>query len=722
MNVRLLRGLLGLAFLLQFALAVSAWGQMAPASGSKPPVAEVLPVTDDYFGNKVVDPYRWMEVSPPAGKFLDFLKAQSEYTRSVLAPLAGPREKLLNRIKELDNAVASVGSPTRAGKNIFFLQTNPGARNGSLMVRGADGAVRTLLDPEKFSTKDAHAAIDYFVPNFDGSMVAAGVSQGGSEQSTIHVIETASGRMLADAITRGQVASPSWREDGKSFYYARLQQLPPNAPATAYFENIKTFLHVVGNDPEKDRAVFGAGVSPNVNLPITAFTWIATAPNCPFALALSTSGTTEPVTLYVARMDQATNEKTPWQKVLSTEDGLAIADFPPSNAVIALDMNHPDLARAKTVIPESDDVLEGVYAAEDALYIVKRAGVGVTLWRQGYDSAEAPQLVQLPYRGSVEALDANTANSGVLFVLGSWTKANAAFAYDPAVREAHDLGIMPKNPADYSRVEAREVMIPSTDGAQVPLSILCLKDIKLDGSHPTLYEGYGAYGSSWDPEFVPRLLAWIERGGVFAAVHPRGGGEYGEKWRLAGYKKTKQHTIDDVIAAGRYLIKEGYSSPEHLSVQGGSAGGVAVGGAITQRPELFAGAVDNVGDTDLLRAQTMQSGPANISEFGDVNIKEEYECMSGISAYQHVKKGTSYPAVIGITGVNDPRVASWQVAKFISALQAANTSGRPILLRADFDAGHGVGSSRIQREEQIADVWTFLLWQSGDAEFQVAGK
>jgi prolyl oligopeptidase len=254
----------------------------------------------------------------------------------------------------------------------------------------------------------------------------------------------------------------------------------------------------------------------------------------------------------------------------------------------------------------------------------------------------------------------------------------------------------------------------------IPLSIVCQKNIKLDGSHPTLYEGYGSYGISIDPAFRANVLAWVERGGVWAIVHARGGGEYGERWHNAGRKATKQHTIDDMIAAAHYLIDKGYSSPEHLAVRGTSAGGISVGGAITQHPELFAAAIDNVGCTNMLRFQNTQGGAANVPEFGDVNDAEGFRALHQVSAYHHVQNGTKYPAVMGITGVNDPRVPSWMIAEMIARLQTSSSSGKPVLLRVDFDAGHGLGSSRVQREEQTADEWTFILWQAGDPEFNSA--
>jgi prolyl oligopeptidase len=277
-----------------------------------------------------------------------------------------------------------------------------------------------------------------------------------------------------------------------------------------------------------------------------------------------------------------------------------------------------------------------------------------------------------------------------------------------------------KHPADFLQVEAREVNARSADGTMVPLSIVCRRDIALDGSRATVFEGYGAYGISLDAQFDPRILAWVERGGVFGIAHVRGGGEYGEDWHNAGRKETKQHTIDDMAAAARYLIANEYTSPAHLAVRGTSAGGIAVGGSVVQHPDLFAVAIGNVGATDLLRFQTTQGGAANIPEFGDVSQPEGFKYLYAVSPYHHVIEGTKYPAVLGITGVNDPRVPSWMVAKMIARLQAATGSDRSVLLRVDFDAGHGFGSSRSQREQQLADEWSFILWQTGDREFQPA--
>jgi prolyl oligopeptidase len=703
----------------------------------KPPQARTEDVVTDYFGTKVADPYRWMEAGAENPAVMDFLKTQNDYTRSLLEQLAASRDKLLARLQALDNAVPAVRSWQRVAGDIFYLETAPGAATPSLMVREADGKPRKLLDPVRFEQNKSHAAIDYFAPAHDGRYVLAGVSLGGSENSTIRVIEVKTGNLLPDAITRTQYAGPSWRADSHSFYYARLQQLLPGAPPQAVYENERTYLHVLGNDPEKDPAVFGPGVSGSANLPKAGFTGVSITPGSPYALAFYSAGTTDPLAIYTSPLDKAVDSKAVWQQIASSQDlispgadsavtvhgstlYLLVDKDAPNRKLVAVDLDHPDIARAKVLIAESDRVLLGVYAAEDGLYVAGKSGVTFDLRRMSYADSSKIDDISVPYSGTISGVDASVLLPGVVFGLESWTQSRQVFAHDPAANRVTNIALAPPDPADFSGVEAREVSARSADGTMVPFSIICQRKVVLDGSHPALYEGYGSYGISLDPRFDPRVLAWVERGGVYGIAHVRGGGEYGENWHNAGRKETKQHTIDDMVAAANYLIENRYSSPARLAVRGTSAGGISVGGAIVQHPELFAAAIDNVGMTDLLRFQTTQGGAANVPEFGDVTQAADFNYLYAVSPYAHVTEGTKYPAVMGVTGVNDPRVPSWIVAKMIARLQAATASDRPVLLRVDFDAGHGLGSSRVQREKQMADEWSFILWQTGDPEFRPA--
>jgi prolyl oligopeptidase len=264
------------------------------------------------------------------------------------------------------------------------------------------------------------------------------------------------------------------------------------------------------------------------------------------------------------------------------------------------------------------------------------------------------------------------------------------------------------------------VQAPSADGTFVPLSLVFRRGLALDGSHPAYLEGYGAYGITIEPYFSTTRIAWLERSGVFAVCHVRGGGWYGEAWHRAGMIATKEHTIQDFIACGRYLVDHKYTSPSHLAGEGTSAGGITIGGAITQAPELFAAALDVVGESDALRGEFTANGPSNIPEFGSVTTPTGFKALYTMDAYQHVRPGVAYPAVMLITGINDPRVAPWELAKFAARLQSSTSSGRPILLRVDYDAGHGfLDASRPQAEQLLTDEYSFLLWQLGDPEFQV---
>jgi prolyl oligopeptidase len=307
---------------------------------------------------------------------------------------------------------------------------------------------------------------------------------------------------------------------------------------------------------------------------------------------------------------------------------------------------------------------------------------------------------------------------GAIFELAAWTRSSIVYKLDGTSEELVDTGIAPPSPVDFSNVESIEVKVKSTDGAMVPLSIVSQKGISKDGSHPLLLDGYGAYGISLDPAFYPFIKAWIDQGGTFATAHVRGGGEYGEDWHQAGKESTKQHTIDDFLACAQFLVDQKYTSPKLLAGEGTSAGGILIGGAITQRPELFRAALVRVGVVNPVRFETSAGGPANIPEFGTVKTDAGFKALYAMDAYLHVRDGIAYPAVLFTTGVNDPRVPPWAPAKMAARMQKATTSGLPILLRVDYDAGHGLGSTRAQLEADYADEWSFLLWQFGLPAFQ----
>jgi len=709
-------------------MAVACAMTIAPVfAATTQPVAPVESVTDTQFGTTIVDPYRWMEQGSADPRFLAYLKAQSDYTESVLAPLSAQRDALKAKLMALSTGVARVSAWQQAGGKLFFEELDPTAAVPVIRVKDTTGDTRTLFDPATFATATTHVAVDYFQPSQDGTYVAVGAAEAGSENDTMHIVETATGKLLPDQITRTQYGSPSWRADGQSFYYSRLQQLAPGASSDQIYVNQRVYLHVLGTSSDNDKPVFGPGVVAGMNVPAAGFNNVTVVPRSDYLLAGHSSGTTDPGEFYVGREGSSD-----WKLILKPSDKLAtsgssplaflgtnmyaVLQDSPNGRIIRYNLANPSAAPV-IITATSDRIIEGVFGSADGVYVEYRDGITFSISKIDINGAMTGK-VNLPYQGSVYGIDASPLEKGMRFGIDSWIHAPALFSYDPASGAVTDTGVAPKDPLDVSHLRVREVMVPSTAGAQVPVSIIYRDDTALDGSHPTLFEGYGSYGDPSDPYFSASSLEWVLRGGVLATAHVRGGGEYGERWHLAGQKATKQHTIDDMIATARYLIAQKYTSPAHLAVRGTSAGGIAVGGSIVQHPELFGAAVDNVGVTNILRFQQTQGGAANIPEFGDVNNATDFKYLYNMDAYVHVKDGTRYPAVMGVTGLNDPRVPTWMVAKMIARLQAATASGKPVLLRVDYDAGHGIGSSRTQQVNERADEWTFLLWQLGDAEFQ----
>jgi prolyl oligopeptidase len=699
-----------------------------------PPVPPPRPIVETVYGTSVADPYRYFEnVKDPA--VARFFKEQNAYTRAVLNRLATPRQQLFERIKALDNAGAVVASVTIDGPYYFYEKLNPGDNSPKLYVRdAAGGPERVLIDPQTLATAGKHYTINYFQPSLDGSRVAYGISEGGSEASVIHVVETATAQVLPDAIDRAYyIGVTSWLPDGKSFYYVRFPKLRPGESETDKETRAVAYLHVLGRDPDRDAAVFGYGVNPKVPFATTDFPIVVYSPVSPYTLGVIAHGVKNEVTIYATHAGLVDSNAASWQPVATTDDDVTGYDFKgstiylqthkaaPTFKVVATSLDSPNVAGAQTVIPAGRAVVEQIGVAEDGLYVLSRDGgfgriTRVSLVADG--SAGASTDISLPYQGAVNTVVTDPRVAGAVFGLTSWTHSQLYYAVDAngSVTDTHlkELANVDMSPYTSSEVSAR-----SADGTMVPLSIIYRKGIALDGSHPAYLQGYGAYGIEINPSFSATRVAWLERGGVFAVCHPRGGGWYGEAWHQAGMIATKPHTWEDFIACGRWLINHKYTSSAHLAGEGTSAGGITIGRAITTQPHLFAAALDVVGASNALRMEFSPNGPPNIPEFGTVTNEAGFKALYAMDAYEHVVPGTPYPAVMLITGFNDPRVSSWELAKFTARLQKATTSGRPILLRVDYDAGHGfLAGSRKQNEQLLTDEYSFLLWQCGDPAFR----
>jgi prolyl oligopeptidase len=668
-----------------------------------------------------------------------WFKSQNDYTRAVLARIPG-RERLLARIGEFDESVSSV-SARRFPGDLYLIEKRVPQENVYKLYRrtGLTGQDALLLDPEKIrltgSTQDkGKNTIWGYAVSDDGRFVAVDVTPGGSElDGELHVIETATGRETGDVISHvgAEAWEPSWLPDNRSFVYGHPQKLPAGAPASEVRQKFRSYLHVLGTDADKDAAVFGYGVVPSIDVDPSLIASVETEPGSRYAVGVLNGSVTPNSAYYIAPVNAIGKSKPDWRKVADFADGvtsiaahgddlyLLTYNNAPRYKILRTDARNPNLASAEVVVPASQAVIEGIHPAQDALYVrLLDGGIG-RLLRFPYGSRPVVKEVALPFKGSVW-VRTDPRIPGALLFMSSWTKAFRIYAYDPHSNSVSDTKLQPIGPFDNPRnLESVEVKAPSHDGTLVPLSITYRSGLKFDGSNPTLLEGYGSYGVSFPSYFESRRLAWYEKGGVYAVCHVRGGGEYGEEWHLAGKGAMKPNTWRDFIACAQYLIEKKYTSPARLAGEGVSAGGILIGRAMTERPDLFAAAIDKVGMSDTLRSETTQNGETNIPEFGSTKTEDGFKALYAMSAYEHVEYKARYPAVLLETGINDPRVDPWEMAKMTARLQAATSSGKPVLLRVDYAGGHGsMGGTEKQIQEQLADEWSFLLWQLGAQEFQ----
>ena len=717
------------------------------AAASEPPARLVPPVrtvTETYFGVEVADPYRYMEdVANP--EVINFMRGESVYTRSVIDAIPG-RAQLERRINELSQANTAVFGVQLTGSDktprVFYYRLAAGMNARTLYVRdGFRGAERLVFDPADLAKDGRRYAIDYFRASPDGRYVVVAVAAGGSEETTIRVVEViATGaRDTGVAIDRiGFADDTSWAADGRSFFYNRLPPQKLGEVRNRYL-NSRAFRHVIGRPVGRDEMLFGNDHdtrSGGVKLADIDIPSVQLSPNGKMLIGRVEHGDAREISIYTASAAQIGSEVR-WRRIIQPADGVtafalhnqAIYLLTKKNAprfkVVRMGINGANYENATTIVPQGDTVVAQIEVAQDALYIRELFGGVDRLQRLNFSnsvfSGGKLEYVRLPFDVSIRQLITSPSRPGAMLRLESWTEPPRYVTVEERTANIGETPLHPKSVADFSDIVELRQNATAKDGTKIPISLIYRKLTTLNSFNPTLIRAYGAYGFVQVPTFNPSTLAWLERGGILATCHVRGGGEFGEVWHLGGQRLTKPNTWQDLIACTEYLIERGFTRRERIGIQGGSAGGVAVGRAMTERPDLFAAVVPSVGLLDAMRMEFTPNGPPNIPEFGSVKTRDGFEGLLRMSSLHHVKDGTKYPAVMLMHGVNDPRVDVWHSAKMAARLgEAVKTipDAKPVLLRLDYDAGHGVGSTRNQRNAELADIYSFLLWQFGEPGFQ----
>ena len=678
------------------------------------------PVSTKYQGLTVEDPYEWLEKDDePDVK--TWSAAQNQRTRQYLDQLpdrAAIENELTGWYAKTSPSYSSL--VTRPGF-LFAMKFQPPKQQPLLVtLTSADDVAseKVVLDPNVLDTKGA-TAIDWFVPSSDGNYVAVSLSKGGSEDGTLHFYQTATGKALSDTIAHVQYptagGSAAWNADGTGIYYTRFPRTGERPEADLNFYQ-QIYFHKLGTPDGEDTYSIGK------DFPRIAEIILERSRHGRYILASVANGDGGDFAHYLLGPDGSASAR--WKQITKFSDQIKAARLGRDNAlyllsrkaaprgkVLRLPLETPELSKAVEIIPTGEAVIQQIVPTADALFVGDLLGGPSQIRRFGLDG-KGETIIPIPKISAVQEMIA-LEDSSLLFRDQSYTEPAAWFHCANGKTEAVKTALRTTSPVSFADIEVIREFATSKDGTKIPLNIVFRKGMKRDGQNPTLLYGYGGYGISMSPNFEFTRRLWFDRGGVYVVANIRGGGEFGEDWHRAGNLTKKQNVFDDFAAAAEYLIKEKYTRPEKLAMQGGSNGGLLMGAMITQHPDLMRAVVSQVGIYDMLRVELAPNGAFNVTEFGTVKDPEQFKALYAYSPYHHVVDGTKYPSILMLTGANDGRVAPYHSRKMIARLDEANRSQNPILLRTSSSAGHGIGTALNERIKQLADTYAFLFAQLG---------
>lgn len=684
--------------------------------------------TDTYFGMTYNDPYRWLEdlKSPDV---ISWFKEQADLTNNIMSKISG-RDELIAEWKKLDKLQPPVYYyPIKENGRIFYQKRIPGEKVSKVYYReGMQGKEQLLFDPLTFIPGKT-LSVQQIIPSYDATKLVIAYSESGAEVSTIQVMNVDTKQFLPDIIPA--TAGPgSWTFDNNAFMYMWIKSAD-NADPTGRL-NPKTKLHKLGTDVKTDIDFFSNESYPALNIEAKAY---------PFAFFVKDSkdyifageGTVQrEMKFYYAPIAQLYSGNIQWKSLSALDDKLVRSvDMDGDNIysitykdaknykLIATNLKNPNWATAKTIGSEKESqTLEYFTRCKDFLLLNYSDGINNHAYKYNIKDQTTTEI-KLPYTGLINISCVDTKTNDCFISITSWNKPYTEFLYNASTNTFTES---PFNkpavyPNSYKNLVVEEVEVKGHDGVMIPLSIIYKKGSKKDGSNVCLMDSYGAYGISMSPWFNVFENSLAVKGVVIAIPHVRGGSEKGQDWYKAGYKTTKPNTWKDFISCGDYLVAKGYTSSNKLAGTGTSAGGILISRAITERPDLFAAAICNVGVANAMRAEFSSNGPVNIPEFGTVKDESECKALYEMDGMQHVKTGVKYPAVMCVAGWNDPRVIAWQPGKFAAAVQNASTSGKPVLMKVNYDNGHFTEDKDVTFAN-FADQFAFALWQCGHPDFQ----
>jgi prolyl oligopeptidase len=675
---------------------------------------------DVLHGIEVPDPYRWLEDEQSADTQA-WIKAQNNLTHTTLARFADVREQIGRELEAVYgvDAISNIYSY----KDRYFFRKRIGLEDhAKVFVREGDyrGESRAVIDPNTFSTEGT-VAMDWWYPSPDGSLIAYGKSSGGSEKSTLYIRDVTAGKDLSDVIRFTQYCSIAWNGRSTGFYYNRSPD-PATVPPGEENFHMRVYFHKVGTDYREDRYVWGRG------RPIDEEPKPYSSSDHQYLLLNFFRDPSEN-DLYFAKLDGVN----PLEPVAAGLGAITKGDVvdgrlflrtnhkAPRFRICTTTVDKPMPRYWRDLIPQQKGVIADFAVVDRKLVLHVTEDVHSRLLVYDLDGrfikevplpAAGTVTDYLPGIGTVSSFSGSLDKPDLFFTFSSWVVPTATYRYDmrtSSMEKLHQRAC----PVDLSRFDTKQIWFTSKDGTRVPMFVVAGKDVKLDGNNPALLYGYGGFNAGFYPRFRPRILPFLQRGGVWALVNIRGGGEFGQDWHDGGRRENKQNGFDDFYAAGEKLIELGYTCPAKLACKGGSNGGLLIGAAVSQRPDLFQAALSQVPLMDMLRFHKWGMGAQWVHEYGDPEVSEEFKWVYAYSPYHNIHDGVDYPATLIVTAEEDNRVDTAHAFKMTARMQEATSGTRPIFIRVESKAGHGAGKPLSMKIQDQSEDWSFLMWQLG---------
>lgn len=700
-------------------------------------LAPSMPVTETYFGTKIIDEYRNLEKVEDLSTS-NWMKLQTNYSTSVLNKISKKNYYLQKRL-ELDERQSYAVFDLKITDNdkYFYLKKNANEKVAKLYYRETFlGKEELLYDPSDFIStyKNVNSKHEYIInfisPSWDGSKVAISLSEQGKETSEIIIIQVKTKLVLKDIITNtdpATIGGIKWLDDNSGFFYVYFPTIDPKS--SQFNKNTHTLLYKIGDDKGEKNDVFSSKNNPSLKITEDQYPIILTYNQNENYYVGILADMDKYRNTFIIKKESLLQKKKDWVPLYSKNDKVYSMKLVGDEIIFLSGYESPNFKLCKTSIKNSnfknptvlvsekkDEVFVNYTITSDGIYYsTSKNGVEAKLYL--YKNGKSIPI-KLPYTsGSVELQSKGVNFSDLWVSCSGWANDEQRFRYDLKTNtfKTENLALVIEYP-EFKDIIVEEVIVKARDGEDIPLSLIYNKNIKRNSENPVLIDGYGSYGLSRTPFFAKSYLLWASEGGIMAIAHVRGGGEKGEKWRLGGFKETKPNTWKDLIDCTEFLIKQGYTSKNKVAVWGTSAGGITVGRAITERPDLFKAAIVEVGMTNALRDETTAN--SNAKEFGSVKNPDEFKALLEMDAYNHIKKGEKYPSTLVTGGINDERVAVWQPVKFAAKLMANSASDNPVLLKIDYEGGHGGNVPIAQRYANLADIFNFAFWQLGHPDYQ----